>query len=185
MCQISSSVDAVPGGWRAECKAAAVSSTSTYHTPQPIRTALQDTSVIAWGQSHNKMGRWVRYPATLGKSTLCFHTLGWIFHKYWLNNLPAVITNSSIWQSLTESRQAFATSPSSSRASLAAAEGMGALQAQRSDSCPPVVLTRASANCLPGEPRGRCEACLYISITPRVFYVPLSRNTNNILSKLL
>lgn len=56
---------------------------------------------------------------------------------------------------------------------------------RKSDSCPLVVFTRASVNCLLSEPRGGREACLYISITPKVFYVPISRNTNNILSKLL
>lgn len=75
------------------------------------------------GAEPSQSGEMSKSLATLGKSTLCFYTLGWTFQKYWLNNLPAVITNSYIWQSLTESQWACVASSTTNRASISGCRG--------------------------------------------------------------
>ena len=58
-------------------RTAEISSISASHTPQPFRTAQQDTSVILMGaepQQSREMSK--NHLATLGRSTLGFYTLG-------------------------------------------------------------------------------------------------------------
>lgn len=58
-------------------RTAEISSISTSHTPQPFRTAQQDTSVSLMGAEPQQSWEMSKnHLAILGKSTLGFHTLG-------------------------------------------------------------------------------------------------------------